>query len=81
MTQYIEVNVGLERYAGEPQGDKPCEECLYFERDLAGDEPCGLCYESSDNFNWKEKNGNAGCGEMELASGRVCEAPTGKGRC
>ena len=61
---YVEVSVGQDKFAGEPQGGKSCEKCLYFNRDLVADEPCGLCYESADNFNWKEADGNAQPGEI-----------------
>jgi hypothetical protein len=70
---YVECNVGQERHAGEPQSGKSCEKCLYFNRDITTDEPCGLCYESADKFNWEESNGNAEPGEMEQSDYRVCQ--------
>ncbi len=51
---WVEATVGQERYASEAQSGKPCEKCLYFGRSLVQDEPCGLCYESSDKPNWEE---------------------------
>lgn len=74
---FIEGSVGQERHAGEPQSTKSCEECLYFNRDLASDEPCGICYESVDKFNWEKSNGDAEPGEMEPSDYRVCEACPG----
>jgi hypothetical protein len=70
---YVEPTVGQDKFASEPQGGKSCEKCLYFNRDLVADEPCGLCYESADNYNWEKSNGDAQPGEMECSDYRVCE--------
>jgi hypothetical protein len=52
---YIEPNDGREHFeAGGPQSDKPCDKCIYYDRDICSDDPCGLCYESADKFNWEE---------------------------
>ena len=73
MTKYVEPNVGQIRGPGEPQSGKSCEECLYFDRDLASDKPCGLCYESKDKFNWEKKeDGDAGPSEVEQADAPSC---------
>ena len=74
MTKYVEPDVGQIRGPGEPQSEKLCEECLYFNRCVASDEPCGICYESKDKFNWTEKNGDSEPGEMALPNERVCKA-------
>lgn len=79
MTRYVEANIGQDRHASEPQSDKSCDKCIYFDRDLASDEPCGLCYESSDKFNWKEADENPGHREVEPSNYRVCEACPGQG--
>lgn len=73
---YIEPDIGLERtgFLSEPQPAKDCEDCIYFDRDLAADQPCGLCYESTDRPNWRDTDGDAESGEMEYPSERVCTA-------
>lgn len=70
---YIEADVGQIKGPGEPQSGKSCEECLYFNRDICSDEPCGLCYESEDKYNWEKSDGNAEPGEMACSNYRVCE--------
>jgi hypothetical protein len=71
---WVEPNEGRFHFGpSPPQSDKSCEECLYFNRDLASDEPCGNCYESEDKFNWEKSDGNAEPGEMECSDYRVCE--------
>jgi len=74
---FVEPNVGQERGPGEPQSDKSCDDCLYFDRCLATDEPCGVCYESADKFNWEKSNGDVQPGEMESSDYRVCETCPG----
>lgn len=72
---YIECNVGQDRVAGEPQSAKSCEKCLYFDRCLASDHLCGLCYESEDKYDWTErKDGDSGPCEVDSEDYRVCEA-------
>jgi hypothetical protein len=77
--EYVEATVGQDKYANEPQSAKPCEKCLFFNRDLITDEPCGLCYESADKPNWEKSNGDAESGEMECSDYRVCEACPSEG--
>lgn len=80
VVNYVEPNDGRKHFQpGEPQSAKNCEECIYFDRDLAADNPCGLCYESKDKYEWRTED--ARCGEMELPSERVCEAPVREGQC
>jgi hypothetical protein len=77
---YIEPNDGRTHFTpGDPQSGKPCEKCVYFDRDLAPDNPCGLCYESSDKYNWEEVSGDAGPEQVEPSDYRVCETCTGEG--
>jgi hypothetical protein len=70
--EYVEANVGQDHHAGEPQSNKKCEECTYFDRDLAADTPCGLCYESEDKYEWT-RQGDIRSGEVEFPNDRVCE--------
>ena len=74
--RYIEPDVGQERYGflSELISEKECEECANFDKDLAADYPCGLCYESTDKPEWRHKDANIRSGEMELPHSRVCEA-------
>lgn len=75
MTKYVEANVGQERGPGEPQSEKSCEECLYFDRDLCSN-PCWDCFVSADKFEWIECDEDARPGQMESSDYRVCEACT-----
>ena len=77
---FVECNDGRAHFLPpEKQSAKRCEDCFHFERDLAQDHPCGLCYESEDKYEWTT-TGDVRCGEMELPSERVCETPTGESR-
>jgi hypothetical protein len=77
---WVEPNDGRLHFGpGAPQSEKDCSVCIHFDKDLAMDHPCGLCYESEDKNEWTTKD--VRCGEMEYPSERVCEASVGKGRC
>lgn len=72
---WVEPNEGRSHFGpAQPQSGKSCEECLFFNRDLASDEPCGNCYESEDKFNWEKHDGDARPDEVEPSNYRVCEA-------
>jgi hypothetical protein len=70
--EYVEVTVGQEKFAANPQSHKKCEESTYFDRDLATDTPCGLCYESEDKYEWT-RQGDIRPGEVAFPNDRVCE--------
>ena len=76
--EFIEPTVGTERHGflSEPVSNKRCEKCLYFDRDLASDHPCGLCYESGDKYEWTERGEDTGPDEVDRKDYRVCEACT-----
>lgn len=72
--EFIEPDYGRKHFEPPtPQSSKKCEECIHFEKSLVSDEPCGLCYESTDKYNWSDKHGSGEPGEMEYPTGRVCE--------
>ena len=63
--------VGQPKGPGEPQSDKECEKCIYFDRSLVS-APCHDCYVSADKPDWSDdETGNDEQREMGREDFRV----------